>query len=238
MGRIGGLCPPYKSERAGQRLLLIFQKHGLRGDHAMDYKSLTSLLLRLTGVIMMVTSAIYVPHTFVNLVFRNPWNGDSGVNVETWLLTAVAATFPIVIGLLLIYFPARIANRIVYSGGEAADTPRLEQDAQRLEQIAFSVLGLYFVAMAMFDGVYWYTKLRLYPVIFPDSGPSGHELFLFHDYDFAGIVRTGTVFVAGMALLLGGGRGLANLFRRLRTPPTLTDIAPSMSDGREGQARG
>jgi hypothetical protein len=206
----------------------------------MDYKSLTSLLLRLTGVIMMVTSAIYVPVTFIGLaqlglVFKY---ADRGVIVETWLLTAVAATFPIVIGLLLIYFPARIANRIVYSEGEAADTPRLEQDAQRLEQIAFSILGLYFVAMAMFDGVYWYTKLRLYPFIFLDLGLSDHELFLAHDVDFAGIVRTGTQFVAGMALLLGGGRGLANLFRRLRTPPTLTDIAASMSDGREGQARG
>jgi hypothetical protein len=202
----------------------------------MDYKSLTSLLLRLTGVIMMVTSAIYVPHTFIRLMFSNP---DGSVNAETWLLTAVAATFPIVIGLLLIYFPARIANRIVYGEGEAADTPRLERDAQRLEQIAFSVLGLYFVATAMFDAIHLYARLRLYPLIFSSLsvGASDGVPWL-SGTDFANIAATFTQFAAGMILLLGGGRGLANLFRRLRTPPALTDIAPSIPDRHEGQARG
>jgi hypothetical protein len=137
--------------------------NGIWGINAVDYKSLTSLLLRLTGIIIIVSSANYVPHTFLSLYLRNA-SGD--VNAETWLLTAIAATFPIVIGLLLIYFPARVANRIVYGEGEAADTSRLERDAQRLEQIAFSVLGLYFVAMAMFDAIDLYARLRLYPLIF------------------------------------------------------------------------
>ncbi len=185
----------------------------------MDYKSLTSLLLRVTGVIMMVASAISVPHTFLSLYLRDV--GGSGINAETWLLTAIAATFPIVIGLLLIYFPARVANRVVAGDGDTADAQHL--DAQHLEQIAFSILGLYFVAMAMSDAVYWYAKLRLYPVFFLESGLSSRPL----DRDFAGVVQTGVQFVIGMLLLLGGGRGLAALFRRLRTPPALPDTEPS-----------
>ncbi len=133
----------------------------------MDYISLTSLLLRLTGVVIMAASAVSVPGTFVSLYLRDV--GGGGVNAETWLLTAIAATFPIVIGLLLIYFPARVANKLVAGDGEAADAQRL--DAQHLEQIAFSILGLYFIAMAMFDAVYWCAKLRLYPIYPRRLGP-------------------------------------------------------------------
>jgi len=39
--------------------------------------------------------------------------------------------------------------------------------------------------------------------------------------DFAGLVSTGAQFIAGVILLFGG-RGLANLFQRLRSPPPPT----------------
>jgi len=108
-------------------------------------------------------------------------------------------------------------------------------DDRRLEQIAFSILGLYFVSMAAFDAVYWYAKLRLYSVIFPfglnDRGP------WLANNDFAGIAATCAQFVVGILLLLGG-RALANLFHRLRTPPALPDMPASMSDdGSAGQVR-
>jgi hypothetical protein len=192
----------------------------------MDYKSLTSLLLRLTGVIIMVLAVTATPRTFVGLFLGN---AGGGFNTETWLLTTVASAFPILVGLLLIYFPATVANRIVPGDGETADT-------RRLEQIAFSILGLYFVSMAAFDAVYWYAKLRLYSVIFPfglnDRGP------WLASNDFAGIASTCAQFVVGILLLIGG-RGLANLFHRLRTPPALPDVEPApVPEEPAGQARG
>lgn len=200
----------------------------------MDYRSLTSLLLRLTGVVIMAASAVSVPGTFVSLYLRDV--GGGGVNAETWLLTAIAATFPIVIGLLLIYFPARVANKLVAGDGEAADAQRL--DAQHLEQIAFSILGLYFIAMAMFDAVYWCAKRASTPFILVDLGLSARRPLLLLDRDFAGVVQTGVQFVIGV-LLLFGGRGLANLLRRLRTPPALPDVEPSPTpDAAAGQTRG
>jgi hypothetical protein len=191
---------------------------------AMDYKSLTSLLLRLTGVIILVAAVIAAPRNFLDLYLRD---AGGGVNTETWLLTTVASTFPILVGLLLIYFPATVGNRIVSGDGETADT-------QRLEQTAFSILGLYFVSMAAFDAVYWYAKLRLYSVILPvgwnDRGP------WLANNDFAGIASTCAQFVVGILLLLGG-RGLANLFHRLRTPPAIPDMPASIpDDGPAGQA--
>ena len=71
------------------------------GISAMDYKSLTSLLLRLTGVIIMVLAVTATPRTFVGLFLGNT---GGGFNTETWLLTTVASAFPILVGLLLIYF--------------------------------------------------------------------------------------------------------------------------------------
>jgi hypothetical protein len=188
----------------------------------MDYKSLTSLLLRLTGVIILVAAILAAPRIFIGLYLQN---ASGGVNAETWLLTTAASTFPILVGLLLIYFPATVSNRIVSGDGQIADT-------QRLEQIAFSILGLYFVSMAAFDAVYWYAKLRLYAVIFPfglnDRGP------WLANNDFAGIASTCAQFVVGILLLLSG-RGLANLLHRLRAPPALMP-ASMPDDGSAGQA--
>jgi hypothetical protein len=87
----------------------------------MDYKSLTSLLLRLTGAIILVAAVTATPRTFVDLYLRET---GGGTNTETWLLTTAASAFPILAGLLLIYFPATVGNRIISGDGETADRER------------------------------------------------------------------------------------------------------------------
>jgi hypothetical protein len=174
----------------------------------MDYKSLTSLMLRLTGVIIVVSEVTVMPRTFINLHARNPLESP---DVAALLLTIVASGLPILIGLLLIYFPAAVANKIVSAGGESVD--RLN-----LQQLAFSVLGLYFVSLAVFDAVYWLAKLRIYFVVYNELNFG--QPFRLTPEDFAGIAATCAQFVAGL-LLLFGGRGLANLVHRLRSPPAV-----------------
>ena len=171
----------------------------------MDYKSLTSLILRLTGVIIIVTATTAMPHTFISLHGRNPAESP---DVAALVLTIVASGFPILIGLLLIYFPATIANKIVAAGGESVDM-------LILQQVAFSVLGLYFVSLAVFDAIYWLAKLRIYFAVYSELT---YALpFRLNPQDFAGIAATCAQFVAGIVLMFGG-RGLANLVHRLRSP--------------------
>jgi hypothetical protein len=181
----------------------------------MDYKSLTSLVLRLTGVIIIVSSVTSMPQTFMRLLLYRGGVEASGVetigNMEIWLLAVVASAFPILVGLLLIYFPATIANKMVTAGTAAVDT-------LPLQQVAFSVLGLYFVTVAAYDTVYWWARLRLYFAVYNELNFGRPDRLT--NQDFAGLISTGAQFIAGVVLLFGG-RGLANLFHRLRSPPAL-----------------
>ena len=173
----------------------------------MDYKSLTLLLLRLTGVIIMVWAITAAPHTFVLLHL------SAGVNTDSapWLLTIVASALPILVGLLLVYFPGTIANKIVAPGTESIDI-------LNLQQLAFSVLGLYFISLAVFDAVYWLAKLRIYFAVYSELNYGRPDRLL--PNDFAGIASTCVQFVSGLVLLFGGRR-LANLVHRLRSPSRL-----------------
>jgi hypothetical protein len=72
----------------------------------------------------------------------------------------------------------------------------------------------------VFDAAYWYAKLRIHLLIFsPDLADRPVRQA---DGQFASIASTGVQFVAGIALLFGG-RGLANIVHRLRTPPALPE---------------
>jgi hypothetical protein len=175
----------------------------------MDYKSLTSLVLRLTGVIIIVSSVTSTPRTFIALLYRR--GVEATDNVEIWLVAVIASAFPFLVGLLLIYFPTTVANKMVSAGTATIDT-------LLLQQVAFSVLGLYFVTVAAYDAVYWWAKLRLYFAIYNELNFGRPDRLT--NLDFAGLVATGAQFIAGVILLLGR-RGLANLFQRLRGPPAL-----------------
>ena len=175
----------------------------------MDCRSLTSLMLRLAGVFILVSAVTSAPQTFFGLLYRR-----GGESVDIWPLAVAAfATFaiPFLVGLLLIYFPATVANRMVSAGTETAD-------ALILQQVAFSAFGLYFVTVAVYEAVYWWAKLQLYFAVYEEMNFARPTHL--RDEDFAGIVSTGAQFVAGVAVLLGG-RGIANLFHRLRSPPVL-----------------
>jgi hypothetical protein len=140
----------------------------------MDYKSLTLLSPRLTGVIILVVTVTAWPSTFVSLYILS-----NGVG---WALplTIVVSGFPILAGLLLIYFPGTIANRMI-SGGAEITGPL------PFQQVGFSVLGLYFLTTAAADAVYWIAALQF--------GMNA---------DFARLASTAVRLVAGTFLMFGG----------------------------------
>ena len=180
-----------------QRLILIARTWlAAGGISAMDYKSLTS-------------SVASTPQIFIGLLYRR--GVEATDNMEIWLLSVVASAFPFLVGLVLIYFPATIANRMVSAGTATIDT-------LLLQQVAFSVLGLYFVTVAAYDAVYWWAKLRIYFAVYNELNDGRPDRL--RPEDFAGIASTCTQLIAGVILLFGG-RGLANLIHRLRSPPRL-----------------
>ncbi|MGB8399783.1 hypothetical protein [Bradyrhizobium sp.] len=178
----------------------------------MDYKSLTSLMLRMTGVVIMVWVISATPQTFVTFYFMKGATPDTAA----WLLAIVAPGFSVLVGLLLIYFPATIANKIVSAGAESLDT-------LKLQQLAFSVLGLYFVSVAVFDMIYWLARLRIYFAVFNDLNYG--QPFRLTPEDFAGIASSCAQLTAGV-LLLFGGHGLANIIHKLRAPPASPSDRP------------
>lgn len=126
-------------------------------------------------------------------------------------------------------FPATVANRILARGEAAERSAGLQEEFHSLEEVAFAILGLYFMAMAMFDATYWYSKLSLYPRLFAVMRLDEATI---PDRDFAGIVETGVQFIAGLALLLAGP-GLAGVMRRLRGRRAKADeTRPGRNEGR------
>jgi len=96
----------------------------------MDYRSLSSLLLRLAGVLILVAAVSAVPSTFIGLLGTKSGTAD----VELLLIAAVATAFPVLVGLLLLYFPATVANKLLSGQSDR------ELDVSELQQLAFSVL--------------------------------------------------------------------------------------------------
>src|SRR5262245_34910547 len=172
----------------------------------MDYKSLSALLLRVAGVIILVSAVGTIPSTFVKLYDAKSATADVMVS---WLLTVSAVGVPILVGLALIYFPMMITNQLLHTEGESTI------DLSRLEQLAFSVLGVYFVANALLDGFHWIAELRLYFVFYEEMAPV--QPFRLPPRSFADIAASCLQLIIGLFLLFGGP-GLASLVQRLRGP--------------------
>jgi hypothetical protein len=171
----------------------------------MDHRSLTALMLRIAGVLILVELVTSAPHTIMNLLH---FGGKETAPVDALALTSLALVLPLAIGLVLIYFPSSIAGRIVrtdHAGEEAKAV------SESLLPVAIACLGVYFVSVALYDEVYWLAKLRIYYVFEERHG----NAIPLAPQDFAGIVSAVFQFTVGFVLLLGT-RGISKLIVRLR----------------------
>jgi hypothetical protein len=178
----------------------------------MDYRSLSSLALRLAGVLIVVHGIAGIPDTFIDLyLFASREIPESALR-SALLASLLAGALPLFLGLMLIYFPSVVANRVVPTDAIGREGSLAYQDLQAL---AFSVLGVYFIAMSLYDAVYWVAKARVYYMIMENAaGTFPNPPALLPD-DFGGFVYAGVRFLGGVILLLGG-RGLSGLLQRLR----------------------
>ena len=110
----------------------------------MDTRSLGAILIKVTGLVLMVVSISQLPAYFP-LMSRG-----YDFSIGETLGTAALALAPLgVLGLVLWFFPGTVANRIV-AGAPAADSP---VDFRPLELVALTVLGIYLLAHGLIDAV-------------------------------------------------------------------------------------
>jgi hypothetical protein len=122
----------------------------------MDHRALSNLLTRLTGVIILLSSVLAMPNIVVSLSTTI----NQGDSLELAIvMSALAVLLPALIGLFLLWFPSAVTNRLI-SGAESETTFAI--DYIKLQQLAFCVLGLYFISRALFDAVYLFARLKLY----------------------------------------------------------------------------
>ncbi|NJN05490.1 MAG: hypothetical protein HC814_02580 [Rhodobacteraceae bacterium] len=178
----------------------------------MDYRSLSSLALRLAGVFILVSGVAAIPDTLVNLLVLAERYTVAPLLWQVVVQTIVAASPSMLIGLLLIFFPSAVANRIV--NGEAVG-PDGSVGYGQLQTLAFSVLGLYFIAVGLFEGVYWLARTRIYYVMVQEAAETFPRVPAIAPEEFSGLVMAVTYLVGGFALLFGA-RGISRLVQKIR----------------------
>jgi hypothetical protein len=174
----------------------------------MDHKALSALILRLAGLLVIVYTVTNVAKSFGP--FFDPTT-MRGVGVWQVLVAALLSVgLPILIGLLLVYFPSTIATSVLkVQGGEVS-----AEDVRPLQRVAFSTLGLWLTLYSVIDAVYFWGRARLYFQYIEDMPAYGNAPALTPG-EFGGLLSCAVQLVIGVCLLLGS-RGLVNLLARIR----------------------
>jgi len=186
----------------------------------MNYSSMTSLALRVTGVIILVNVFSGVPKGILELIrLSEQANNSTYTPAMLIALSAASIALPGVLGLLFVIFPTKISEIIVDRKENETQTANHET----LQLIILSALGAYFTATALFDSVYILAKLRLYFSFIENSEVMRNAPKLLPE-DFASIVSTLCQLLIGLFLLLGS-KGLSRGIIMLRgTPITSVEI--------------
>jgi hypothetical protein len=174
----------------------------------MDHKSLAALILRISGLLIIVYAVTNAAKNFAP--FFNPRTIQE-VGVGPIVIgVLVSVVVPVLIGLVLVYFPKSIANPLTKVEGVDAGA----EHVRPLQRVAFSAIGLWLSLYAVIDATYFYAKARLY-MRFVENIPSYATPSPFLPDDFGGLVSCAVQFVIGLWLLIGN-RGLVNALTRLR----------------------
>jgi len=165
----------------------------------MDTRSIGALIIKTTGLVMIVLSVIQIPGYFP-LTSRG-----YGFSVGEILGAAAIGLGPLaLIGLLFWFFPGTVTNRIV-SGPPTSDSPI---DLRPLELVALTVLGVYLIA----EGLIGAARGAVL-VMFVSRQNPGSELI--PASIIASLGATAAELLIG-AILCVGSRGISNAIERLR----------------------
>lgn len=170
----------------------------------MDYRSLTTLLVKITGAWLIV----YVVMSF-NAVLPYMTNDLDLPWWEYLLLVLLSVIVPLLIGLMILLYPTSITNRII---SEEKDIESQSGALLGLEQVAVSVLGVYLFLQALSDIAFHIT----YIVYAEQLGEIGMFSGTVMTVDrVAGIVTTGFELLLAIWLIVGS-KGIVKLISRIR----------------------
>ena len=111
----------------------------------MDTRTFAATLLKVAGLVICVYTFTKIP-AYLPPALANDLRLDTSVRV---LIAAMDLVPPFILGLLLWFFPGRVANKIII--GEDKTSPVV---ASEIERVAITVLGLYVVVYGISDLAY------------------------------------------------------------------------------------
>jgi hypothetical protein len=174
----------------------------------METRTLAALLLRIAGLIVIVSSLTGAAKTFGPMI--NPEVIAKLGLGWLFLAAAVSIVVPVLLGLVLIYFPSVTSHTLKIDA-----SPPTDSEIAPLQRVAFAAIGLWLSLNAVLDTVYVFAKIRLYQRLVEDMPSYGRASALLPD-DFATLVTAALQLVFGIWLLFGN-RALANILGRFRS---------------------
>ena len=175
----------------------------------MEHRAFAGLIIRITGVVVIVSTITNSARSFVP--FFDPVTVQR-VGLGLLLFSAlVSVVLPILLGLVLVYFPGTITTRVFRIEGLDAGS---EDDTRSLQRVAFATIGVWLAAYALIDAVYVYAKARLYFRILEEM-PAYSKPPVMSPDDFGSLVSSCLQLLIGLWLLLGN-RGIVSVLARLR----------------------
>ncbi|MEO8505036.1 MAG: hypothetical protein ABI609_14145 [Acidobacteriota bacterium] len=187
----------------------------------MTARGFAEVCLKLIGGYWVVVALLSVPSllTGYSMAASSPQ-----METKTWLAASLLGiALHLAIGVTVLSYAERLAGRV--APGEAVDSGSPSRP-QTMQGAAFSVLGAYFVVLALSSAaqhIYSFAVLK-------DHADSWQYKEVWNR-EWSGIVATVTELVAGLMLFLGG-KSLARLWHQLRSPAVLepeTSAAESQS---------
>lgn len=166
----------------------------------MDIKDISAVLLKTIGLVMVAYAVFEIP-----LYFPPSSGATERYSVFAALAQATATlTLPILLGLLLWFFPATVVNKIV--SGEKLSRERF--GAPELERVALTVVGTWLVAYGIADLIYTVSTMIVVQRAYTDM-PAPLERYV------PGILTCIAKAAMGFGLAFGA-KGIARLISRVR----------------------
>ncbi len=174
----------------------------------MNHNEISQLLLKLSGLLIIIFTIISIPNYFTAYSATQLFYGNSVSDIPAFLLSVIVPFFiSLLIGLFLFAFPTTITKKILRNASTPTDTPINE-----ITIVAYSAIGMYFLAISIADLVYWGSYFTL-------MANNTQESAYFTTDNTARVLTTFAEMAIGLVLLLGS-RGINSLISKFRNAGT------------------
>ena len=181
----------------------------------MDFRALSTLALRISGVFILVNTISTVPRDFIGFITTNAGANnvlEYSLN-QILLIHLFSVIIPSVISLFLVFLPSKITNVLI---SETETQLSQKADFELFQQALLSALGVYFIASACFDAAGIFARVRIFAAfVAKDEFMRNAMTQPIAPQDFGAIAYTLVQFIAGILLVIGN-KGLSHKLAKLR----------------------